>query len=250
MDLAPVSPRVIDRAERVLLVGATAAVTATAWLWMIRAAGSAGAHAGHVPPSPHGTFWYGVLMWQAMTIAMMTPVVPRWIVAASAFADPGGTARLRAVLALAGGYFAAWFGYSAIAAGAQSLLQSAGSLDVGAALGGRAGGAVLVAAGLFQLTPLKRACLAHCRTPAGSLLTRWRNGPAGGFRIGLGHGAYCVACCWALMATAFALGVMNLAWMAVLTIVVAVEQLAPRGDRIGRMAGLAIAGWGLIRIAG
>jgi predicted metal-binding membrane protein len=244
MDPAPIAPRIVGRSERVLLLGASGAVTAIAWLWMIRTAGSAGAHAGH---APHATFWYGLLMWQTMTIAMMTPVVPRWIVAFSAFADPAGTARLRPVLALAGGYFAAWLGYSAIAAGAQSLLE--GGLDVRGALDGRAGGAVLLVAGFFQLTPLKRACLAHCRTPAGYLLTRWRNGPAGGFRIGLGHGAYCVACCWALMATAFALGVMNLAWMAVLTVLVAVEQLAPGGDRIGRVAGLAMAGWGLIRIA-
>ena len=81
-------------------------------------------------------------------------------------------------------------------------------------------------------------------------LSRWRNGPGGAFRMGLSHGAFCVGCCWALMLTGFALGVMNLAWMAVLTLVIAVETLAPQGERIGRLAGAALVVWGLVLLSG
>ncbi len=111
-------------------------------------------------------------------------------------------------------------------------------------------GLVLVGAGLYQVTPAKAACLEHCRTPMSYFLSRWRNGPGGAFRMGLSHGAFCVGCCWALMLTGFALGVMNLAWMAVLTVVIAVETFAPRGERIGRLAGAALVVWGLILLSG
>jgi predicted metal-binding membrane protein len=114
----------------------------------------------------------------------------------------------------------------------------------------RLGGAVLVAAGLFQFTPLKAACLAHCRTPLGFFLSSWRDGPRGAFRMGLEHGRYCVGCCWALMIVAFALGVMNLAWMAVLTLGLSIEKIAPRGPLVGRAFGALLTAWGVWMIAG
>ena len=107
------------------------------------------------------------------------------------------------------------------------------------------GAVVLIAAGLFQFAPARRACLTHCRNPLTHLLARWRGGVSG-FRIGLAHGAHCVGCCWALMATAFAVGVMNLWWMAALAAIAAIEQTAPHGDRVGGAFGLALAGWGVV----
>ncbi len=112
-------------------------------------------------------------------------------------------------------------------------------------VGPRVGGALLIVAGLFQWSPLKTACLRHCRNPLSFFLSRWRDGPAGAFRMGFRHGAYCVACCWALMALAFALGVMNLLWMAALTLLLCLEKIAPAGRGTGRAFGLAFVVWGV-----
>jgi len=153
------------------------------------------------------------------------------------------------------GYFAAWSAFSVVGASLQIGLRSWGLLAV-STLGGSAAlatplaGVVLVGAGLYQVTPSKTACLEHCRTPMSFFLSRWRNGPVGAFYMGASHGAYCVGCCWALMLTGFALGVMNVAWMAVLTVVIAAETLAPWGDRLGRLAGAALVVWGLVLLGG
>jgi predicted metal-binding membrane protein len=107
-------------------------------------------------------------------------------------------------------------------------------------------GAVLVASGVSQFVPLRQACLSHCRNPLTYFLARWRDGPAGGFRMGAVHGAFCLGCCWMIMLSGFALGVMNLAWMAVLTAMVCLEQLAPNGVWLGRAFGAGLAVWGLV----
>ncbi len=182
-----------------------------------------------------------------MMVAMMTPAFLRWLMTFAALtADvEGRSSPLRPVAALAGGYFLVWLCYSVGAAAIQVALQQMNLLRDGRAAASSAG-VLLILAGLFQLAPLKRACLAHCRNPLTYFLSRWRNGPRGGLRLGIAHGAFCVGCCWLLMMTGFAMGVMNLAWMAVLTLVIAVEQVAPHGDRIASALGIAIAGWGFV----
>src|SRR5712692_10396037 len=102
-----------------------------------------------------------------------------------------------------------------------------------------------VPAGIFQWTPFKHACLSHCRSPLGFLLTDWREGKAGAFLMGLKHGAYCTGCCWVLMALLFVAGVMNIWWVAILAIFVLVEKAAPRGLWIGKIAGALLAAWGV-----
>ena len=105
------------------------------------------------------------------------------------------------------------------------------------------GGALLLAAGLFQLSPLKYACLATCRTPIGFLMTEWRDGPRGALVMGLLHGRYCLGCGWVLMVLLFVLGVMNLLWIAALAAFVLVEKVAPRGHLVSRLSGLVLIGW-------
>jgi len=107
---------------------------------------------------------------------------------------------------------------------------------------------VLVVAGLYQWTPQKRACLEHCRTPKTFLTRYWRPGTRGALLLGLRHGAYCVGCCWALMGVLFAVGVMNLAWVATIAIFVLVEKTAPFGPWTGRIAGAALAAFGLVTL--
>ena len=102
---------------------------------------------------------------------------------------------------------------------------------------GRLTGAILIAAGAYQLTPWKSRCLTHCRSPLGFLMTNWRDGTTGSFRMGFRHGAYCLGCCWALMCVLFVVGVMNLIWVAALTVFVLLEKVGPAGAAIGRIAG-------------
>jgi predicted metal-binding membrane protein len=117
----------------------------------------------------------------------------------------------------------------------------------------RAGASILAVAGLYQLTPFKRACLRACRSPLGFMVQHWRSGMAGAFRLGAGHGIHCLGCCWALMLILFAGGVMNLFVIVALTLWVMVEKIAPFGERTPLASGIALlvmAGWMLSRAAG
>jgi predicted metal-binding membrane protein len=184
-----------------------------------------------------------VAMWAVMMAAMMLPsALPMVLVFAQLSRRGAGWAPTAAFV---GAYVLAWSGFSLLAAGAHWGLQAAGLVSSMAASASPALTAgLLVGAGVFQLTPLKNACLVRCRSPAAFLMSHWRGGAAGGFRMGLAHGAFCVGCCWALMALLFAVGVMNLPFVALLSLGVAVEKLAPGGVWIARAigAGLIIAG--------
>lgn len=240
-------------ARRAVLLGSAGAVTLSAWLWLVH--GSASPHHahlllpahGHHPPDPWA-FVSVVVMWQAMMVAMMTPAVLPWLTTFAALAgrDRGARRAFSPVAAFAAGYFVIWLGYSILAASLQTALERAGFLERGGRLPASAGGAVLIAAGLLYFTPLNRACLRHCRNPLTYFLARWKNGPRGGFGIGLAHGMYCVGCCWAVMITGFAMGVMNVLWMVLLTLLICLEKLAPRGGLIGGVAAAAMVIWGLV----
>jgi predicted metal-binding membrane protein len=106
-------------------------------------------------------------------------------------------------------------------------------------------GAVLIVAGVFQWTPLKHACLSHCRSPLSFLMTEWREGAGGALIMGVRHGVYCVGCCWILMALLFVVGVMNLLWVAAISVFVLMEKTVPAGQGVARAAGLVLVGVGL-----
>jgi predicted metal-binding membrane protein len=172
-----------------------------------------------------GTFDWFLGIWIVMMAAMMLPSA---IPAVTLYSRLARDRTALAPLFFAFGYLAVW-----VAAGLVAfVLASAGSHTVGGVLawsrGGRwlAAGALLSAAA-YQLTPLKEACLSRCRTPLGLMLGSWRPGRLGGFRLGLTSGAWCAGCCWALMASLFALGVMSIAWMAVVAALIAIEKLLP-----------------------
>jgi len=112
------------------------------------------------------------------------------------------------------------------------------------------GGILLVAAGTYQWTPLKHACLSKCRSPLGFVLNEWREGRWGAFLMGLKHGAYCTGCCWSLMALLFVAGIMNLLWVGAIAGFILLEKVVPRGDRLGRVAGVVLVGWGAWMVAG
>lgn len=221
---------------------AVAASVAAGAAWIALAGGALG--------HPHASTWSvrsvaaAVAMWQTMMVAMMTPAVAPWIGAYARLVGPAAGSPLAASLSFAAGYFVIWLAYSVGAALTQLTAASFGPF---AHHGGSTavGGAVLIGAGAFQFAPAKQACLAHCRNPLSYLISHWVDGPIGGFRLGLTHGAYCVGCCWLLMLTGFALGLMNLAWMAVLTLVISLEQGMRGGVRLGRWFGAALIAWGI-----
>jgi len=185
--------------------------------------------------------WWVVMlaMWWVMMVAMMLPTAAPMILLVgqvSRRARAGGRAAL-SVGWLAAGYCIAWLGFSLVAVGLQFALEQAGLIHgmLMWSLDPWLSAILLVAAGLYQLTPLKQACLTRCRSPVSFLVERRRNGVSGVLLLGLTHGLYCVGCCWALMALLFVGGIMNLVWIAGLALVVLLEKLVsdPRPISIG-----------------
>lgn len=188
-----------------------------------------------------------LVTWLLMMVAMMFPSAAPMILTFSrlqAARRQRGQAFIPAWVFVAG-YLAVWTAFGVLALGASWLAEAVGLMG----LGGPIGGVLLVLAGLYQFSPLKHTCLARCRTPLGFLLTFWRDGYAGAFRMGLAHGVFCLGCCWLLFVLLFPLGLMNLLAMAALTLVIFAEKVLPAGPWIGRAAGLGLAGWGLLSLA-
>ena len=188
------------------------------------------------------------LMWAEMMVAMMVPSAAPMILL---FAGVNRRCREQerpyvptGMFLL--GYLTVWTLFSAFAAVAQFALHALTLLSpMMTSTSPVLGGVLLVAAGAFQWTPLKRACLRHCQSPLSFLMTSWREGWMGAWVMGLKHGAYCTGCCWLLMALLFVAGVMNMWWVAAITILVLLEKALPRGLWIGRLAGAGFAVWGL-----
>jgi predicted metal-binding membrane protein len=148
------------------------------------------------------------------------------------------------------GYLLAWVGFSLAATLLNWWLHTNGLLSsMMGSVAPATGGILLIIAGLFQWTPLKEACLEHCRSPIAFLATHWREGTFGAVHMGLHHGTYCLGCCWLLMVLLFVLGVMNLLWVAVLTVVVMAEKIFPHGRHFSRALGLGLAAWGVWLVA-
>jgi len=184
------------------------------------------------------------VMMVAMMLPAMTPIVGLFRTIARRKREQG--LPYTPAWVFVAGYVALWtltgsVGYVADLA-IQSLPRVFPALrSYGAVIGGLA----LVGAGVYQLTPLKYHCLSQCRSPMGFLLTSWRDGTAGAFRMGLHHGAYCLGCCWSLMLVLFVMGTMNLVWMGVLSGVIFVEKIVPRGAEVGKATGVALIALGL-----
>ena len=242
------------RRDRAIFIGGAAAVTVLAWFYLVRIASEMNppSGAGHVHSQHSIDFATTFLMWTVMMIAMMLPSALPFVFA---FGAEHRTRRARnlpyvpAGMFLAG-YFAMWTAFSAIAALVQQALHRGALLSpmMNATSSVFAGG-ILVAAGVYQWTPFKDACLRHCRSPLSFLLSDWREGSLGAFRMGIDHGLFCLGCCWLLMALPFAAGVMNLMWMAAITAFILVEKAAPGGQWFGRIGGAALVGAGTWMIA-
>ena len=177
------------------------------------------------PGTELGTLGWFVVVWVVMMAAMMLPSTAPTVALYSRMTKARSPL---APLVFAGGYLLTWAAAGVLAFG----ISEAGHRLLGDALswdrwGRWLAGGILVIAAVYQFTPLKSVCLMHCRSPLGFLLGHWRDGISGALRMGVVHGAWCLGCCWALMASLFALGIMSIAWMALVTALIAVEKLLP-----------------------
>ena len=252
------------RRERTLIVAGIAILTILAWsyVWQGAGMGMSALDMTQVALFPHHTpepmpdmvmppiAWITVVaMWWIMMIAMMLPSAAPLILlygrvlrhsrANSAAYAPTGL--------LACGYLIVWLFFSLLAAATQYALQRLGLISNMMLWSQSAllSATVLIGAGVYQLSPLKHACLRHCRGPVDFLTRHWRPGRFGALRMGIEHGMWCVGCCWMLMTLLFVGGVMNLAWIALLAALVLAEKIFPRGPLVSRIAGVVLVVWGV-----
>jgi predicted metal-binding membrane protein len=221
-------PRISPLRGQLLLVGLLLVLAVGGWLLTDRR--MEGMDSG--PGTDLGGLGFYVTVWVVMMAAMMFPSIwPMVGVYANVQRrrrDTGNAAPAGATALFIAGYLAVW---TAAGLGAYALFEIFRSLSIDAFAWDRDGrylaGGVLVLAAVYQLTPLKYACLRRCRGPLGFLLENWRDGRVGALRMGFAHGAWCLGCCWALMAALFALGVMSVGWMILVAALIAIEKLAP-----------------------
>jgi len=251
-----------SRRGRALIASCIALVTALAWAYLVHLNRQMGSsieadtmlsQMGMVMKQPWGArdVVFTFAMWAVMMVGMMTPAaLPVLLLFAGAHAQRADRGMAPALLVFGLGYLAVWVGFSACATVGQWALHQGALLSSTMAMsGGRAAGAILIAAGTYQLTPLKIGCLTRCQSPLGFLMTNWRDGSSGAFLMGLRHGAFCLGCCWALMGVLFVVGVMNLVWVGVLTVFVLIEKIGPTGPRLARLGGAILIACGVVLVS-
>lgn len=248
-------------AHRTILIGGLL-LTGILWLaiWLTHTAHAASPHFSAAASPTLAVVGASALLWMLMMAAMMAPAALPWLglLAAkprSGVMRPGTTGRVGArwrngaaqgpylrASSLLFGYLTTWGLFSVLAAVTQLLLLRLTVLEPFLLrLTGPAAGGVLLVAGLWELSPIKEACLRRCRSPFAALLAEWDSGTVPAYRIGLRQGVACVSCCWALMALVFVVGVVSLGWMAALTMVVCAEKLLPRAHLLSRLLGVGLA---------
>jgi predicted metal-binding membrane protein len=219
-------------------------VALSAAAWWSTADRMSGMDAG--PGTALGALGWFLVVWAVMMAAMMFPSVAPTVALYARMARARGAGPL----AFAGGYLVTWTAAGVLA----YAVFEAGRALVGGELawdgaGRWLAGGTLIAAAAYELTPLKDVCLARCRSPLGFLLGSWRDGLLGALSMGARHGAWCVGCCWALMASLFALGVMSLAWMALVAALIALEKTLPWGRAVTYATAVLLVGLGVVLIA-
>lgn len=246
-DVNPASTH--ERSPQVVVLGAIVLLTLLAWAYLLHlngqmTAAAADADAMRAMGMPMDQPWtmtdvgFAFVMWVVMMAGMMSPsAAPVLLIVARAASARRESSRTAIVFGA--GYFAVWTGFSTVATLAEWMLHDAALLSSSmAAVSPRAAGIALVVAGLYQMTPEKRACLQHCRNPIDFLMMYWRPGAAGSFGLGVHHGWYCLGCCWALTIVLFAVGLMNLAWVAAISAVILIEKTAWGGVALARVTGV------------
>ena len=250
------------RRDRRVVVGSLLLLTVLAWAYLaVVATGMGAAQTGGMETienmmalKPWSTLdaLFVFMMWAIMMVGMMTPSATPMILLYSTVLRKRAKRDnpLVPTAAFFAGYVAVWMIFSVAATGAQWGLERAALLSpMMASTSTVFAGLVLIAAGAYQWTPYKNACLSRCRDPVWFLSRMWRDGTGGAFRMGLVHGAFCLGCCWVLMALLFVGGVMNLLCVAAITVFVMLEKAAPFGREMGRAAACGLVAAGVLMIA-
>ena len=247
------------RRDRAVVIAGLVCVASLGWVYLLYLArGMAGMNMSADMALPRMQAWGAVdlallfVMWAVMMVAMMVPSASPLILMVAAVNrkrrerdDP----LVPTGLFLAG-YLLVWTAFSAVATVAQWGLHATALLSPAmVSVSPVVGGLLLLTAGIFQFTTLKQVCLTQCRSPLGFVMRHWRAGRGGAVRMGLEHGGYCVGCCWVLMALLFVAGVMNLLWVAVISLFVLAEKVLPRGELVGRLGGAALLVAGAVVLA-
>ena len=242
----------LARRDRAVTLAGLVVLTVLAWLYLLRLgremADMAEMGMAHTEPWTVTDAGLAAVMWAVMMVAMMLPAAAPMILVFATVnrkrREAPGTAPNVSTTLFVLAYLVVWGAFSAAAGLAQWGLHSAALLSEDAMQAAPlAGGLLLAAAGIYQLTPLKYACLARCQTPIGFLLSEWREGNRGAFVMGLRHGLFCLGCCWVLMTLLFVGGVMNLVWVAAIAAFVLIEKLVPAGRLISWTSGAALLAW-------
>lgn len=251
---SPTALEVVASRDRLVALAGLVGITALAWAYTVVLSEHALDSGATATIHAHTRSWDTAdlattfLMWVVMMVAMMAPTAAPMLLTLTRIsrAQPRGVEPLTSAAAFLVGYLSIWVGFSALATLVQWQLHQL-ALVAADGTSQRVGfeGMLLLGAGGFQLTPLKDRCLARCRTPLFFLLTAWRSGSWGAVRMGARHGAFCVGCCWALMALMFVSGTMNLLWAAGLMLLMFGEKALPTGRRISRLAGVGLLAWGI-----
>ena len=243
----------ILKRDRIIVLSGVVGAAALAWVYLaVVAVGMSDAAAmARIRPWGAVDFALMFLMWAVMMVGMMLPSAAPMILLFAAInrkqREQGGP--FIPTGAFGAGYVIAWTGFSMLATALQWALEQAALLSpMMVSASPVVGGLVLVAAGVYQWTPLKHACLKRCRSPFEFISRSWRRGAGGALAMGLEHGAFCVGCCWVLMGLLFVGGVMNLLWVAAIAVFVLIEKLAPFGALAGRASGLILIFAGLFVI--
>lgn len=242
--------------DRVVVLATLFAIVAMAWAWLLLGAGMRVTDSALMTPmAPVWTASYALLMyvmWVGMMLAMMLPAAAPTILLVAALMRGRGSHRiLGATRIFVAGYLLIWFGFSAAATAMQWGLSRCGWLSSGMASNSSMLTALLlVAAGIYQWTRIKQACLTRCRSPAASLTKYWHRGAIGPLLAGLQNGAYCLGCCGMLMVLLFVGGVMNLVWVAVLALLVLLEKALPFHALVSRASGAVLVVAGVLALFG
>lgn len=240
------------RSERAVILLALASVIAIAWFYLFVARENMRMAMPEMSGMPDMAMPFAApwvfAMWWVMMLGMMLPSAAPMILTFAALQRRKQERHEPYVptAMFVAGYLIVWGGFSLAATAAQWALQQNALLSPMLALASPVvGGALFVLAGIYQFTPLKHACLSRCRSPFAFVLNHWRDGWSGALRMGTSHGLYCLGCCWVLMALLFAVGVMNLVWVAVIAAFVFAEKLLPGGVWVARLGGAAMAAFGV-----
>lgn len=254
----------IVRRDRLIVVGGLTVVCLLCWYWLARGAGLGmnNMTTWQFPPPATGqgpimewgaSYWLLMLaMWWVMMIAMMIPSAAPMILLYARVVRRAKSRRQMEVsliptTSFAAGYMLSWFGFSLFATVLHWSLVTTGlvhSMMMWSTSSALSAG-FLIAAGVYQLSPVKNKCLEHCRAPADYLSRHWHGGSTGALRMGVTHGMYCIGCCWLLMGLLFVGGAMNLVWIGGLAVYVLIEKISPFGQLIARMTSLALLGTGV-----